>query len=73
MMENSKPNNAEDVGNNKQEDRSADKADMLQHEKLIDPGNEHSHHVDDEEKPVENKEARFDVDEETEPTTTKQE
>jgi hypothetical protein len=26
---------------------------MLQHEHLIDPGNEHSHHVDDEQKPEE--------------------
>ena len=35
---------------------------MLQHEKLIDPGNEHSHHVDDEQKTEESKKARFDSD-----------
>lgn len=35
---------------------------MLQTEKLIDPGNEHSHNVDDKQKPVENKEASADAD-----------
>jgi hypothetical protein len=60
-MENSKPTNADEANSGKSQADSADKTDMLQHEKLIDPGNEHSHHVDDEIKPGENKEARFDA------------
>lgn len=73
-MENSKPGNTDEADNNKPPD-SEDKTDMLQHEKLIDPGNEHSHHVDDEINSGENKEARFDAEagDNSPLTTTKQE
>ncbi len=60
-MENVKPAMPEEAGNNKQQDEAAEKTDILQHEKLIDPGNEHSHNIGDKEKAADNKEARFDA------------
>jgi hypothetical protein len=57
-----KPGNVVEDNNKQLTDNSESQTEMLQHEKLIDPGNEHSHHVDDEKKPDENKEARFDAD-----------
>lgn len=71
-MDNSKKGNTDEADNNKPPAVSEEKTDILQHEKLIDPGNEHSHDVDDEEKTSGNKEARFDAqsgDDNTEPTT----
>ncbi|MEO7291958.1 MAG: hypothetical protein ABIW34_02560 [Ginsengibacter sp.] len=47
----------ETVDNKHQAESSDNKTEMQQHEKLIDPGNEHNHHVDDEKNPVINKEA----------------
>ena len=61
-MENSKPANGAEANSDKQQADNGDKIDMLQHEKLIDPGNEHSHTVDEEKKPEENKEANPDTD-----------
>lgn len=58
-----KPVNADEGNNNKpQADSSDNKTEMQQHEKLIDPGNEHSHHVDDEKKPDEKKVANEEAD-----------
>lgn len=57
-----KPIKAAKAGNNEQQADSENKNDIQQHEKLIDPGNEHSHHVDDEQKPGENKGASDDAD-----------
>jgi hypothetical protein len=56
------PGKDAEANSSKQQAGSGDRRnDILQHEKLIDPGNEHSHDDDDEKKSGDDKEARFDA------------